>query len=213
MLEVYRRGGTVLVPAFSVSRGQEIISILAERGFEGPVWIDGMIRQVTDLYLAHGDYLRSPTLLAEAAAQYRMVRGWQDRRRAYKKPGVIVASAGMLKGGPSLYYLKKIFQDPRNAVFLVSYQAPGTPGRTIVEEGVFGEERLPVKARVQWFDFSSHTDQRGILETLHGIVGLERVVLVHGDPQVQEVLAARIREELPGVEVLVPGNGEEIVLD
>ena len=213
VMEVVSKGGTVLVPAFSVSRGQEIAAILAERDFEYPVWLDGMIRQVLDLYLVHGEYLRSPELLSKVEKMFRKVRGWQDRRRAYKKPGVIIASAGMLKGGPSLYYLKKMFADPRNAVFLVSYQAPGTPGRRIIEEGVFGEEEpLPVKARVQWFDFSSHTDQRGILSTLRGLRGVERVILVHGDPAVQEKLKERIEEEI-GVEVLVPGNGDVIELD
>ncbi len=210
--EVVRKGGTVLVPAFSVSRGQEIACILAERDFDYPVWIDGMIRQIFDIYLEHGEYLRDPILLDKAKKMFRMVKSWQDRRRAFKKPGVIIASAGMLKGGPSLFYLKKIHQNPSNAIFMVSYQAPGTPGRRILEEGVFGEESLPVKARVQWFDFSSHTDQRGILGTLKGIRGLERVVLVHGDPQVQETLKEKIVEEI-GVEVLVPDNGDTIDLD
>ncbi len=211
VVEVVRKGGTVLVPAFSISRGQEIMSVLAERGFEGPVWIDGMIRQVTDIYLSHPEYLRDPGLLAKAAEAYRMVRSWQDRRRAFKKPGVIIASAGMLKGGPSLYYLKKMAGDPRNAVFMVSYQGEGTPGRQILLEGTYGEEQLPVKARVQWFDFSSHTDRAGILRVLRGVRGLERVVLVHGQPEAQQALAERIVEEL-GVEVLIPGNGEEITL-
>ncbi len=213
VVEVVRKGGTALVPSFSVSRGQEIMSILAENNFDYPVWVDGMIRQVTDLYLAHGEYLRDPELLAKAASAFRMVRGWQDRRRAYKKPGVIIASAGMMKGGPSLYYLKKIAGDPKNAVFLVSYQAKGTTGRRIIEEGLYGEANLPVRARVQWFDFSSHTDQKGILTTLKSIRGLERVVLVHGDPSVQEILKKRILEELGDVEVIVPSNGDEIPLD
>ncbi|MEB3844995.1 MAG: MBL fold metallo-hydrolase [Desulfurococcales archaeon] len=207
--DVVTRGGTVLVPSFSVSRGQEIMAILAERGCDYPVWVDGMIRQITDLYLAHGEYLRDPELLSKAASAFRMVRGWQDRRRAYKKPGVIIASAGMLKGGPSLYYLKKIAGNPRNAIFLVSYQADGTPGRRIVEEGLYTDEDLPVKARVQWFDFSSHTDQRGILETLQSIRGVERVILVHGDPEVQKVLADKIRERMD-VDVLIPESNSRI---
>ncbi len=212
--EVVKRGGTVLVPSFSVSRGQEIMSILAEKGFDYPVWIDGMIRQVTEIYLAHGEYLRDSSLLSKAANQFRMVRGWQDRRRAYKKPGVIIASAGMLKGGPSLYYLKKIAGDPKNAIFLVSYQAEGTPGRRIIEEGVYDDSNIPVKARVQWFDFSSHTDQQGILTTLKQVKNLERVILVHGDPTTQEQLAEKIKEYFhDNIEVLIPSNGEEIILE
>jgi putative mRNA 3-end processing factor len=119
----------------------------------------------------------------------------------------------MLKGGPSLYYLKKMFSNPKNAVFMVSYQAPGTPGRRILEEGVFGEESLPVLARVQWFDFSSHTDQRGIISLLKNIRGLERVILVHGDPTAQEALKKGIMEELGEIPVYAPVNGEKIVLD
>ncbi|MEB3861049.1 MAG: MBL fold metallo-hydrolase [Desulfurococcales archaeon] len=210
--EVVEAGGTVLVPSFSVSRGQELMAILAERGFEYPVWVDGMIRQVTELYLAHSGYLARPSLLEEAAMEYRMVRGWQDRRRAYKKPGVIIASSGMIKGGPSLYYLKKMATSERNGVFLVSYQAPGTNGRMIIEKGVYGEEEIPVKARVEWFDFSSHIDQRGILEVLRGIIGVSKVVLVHGDPEAQEALRARIEEEL-GLPVETPGPGDTVEVE
>lgn len=210
--EVVRKGGTVLVPSFSVSRGQEIMSILAERDFSYPVWVDGMIRQVTELYLAHGEYVRDLKLLSKAASMFKMVRGWQDRRKAYKKPGVIIASAGMLKGGPSLYYLKKMAGNEKNAVFMVSYQADGTPGRQILETGTYGEEELPVRARVQWFDFSSHTDQQGILKALSSISGLERVILVHGDPENQEALKEKIESTLD-VEVLTPENNEVIELD
>jgi len=209
IVEVVRKGGTVLVPSFSVSRGQEIMGILAERGFEYPVWVDGMIRQITEIYLAHGEYLRDRKLLAKAASMFRMVRGWQDRRRAFKKPGVIIASAGMLKGGPSNYYMRKMAGNDRNAIFMVSYQAEGTPGRQILSQGTYTEESLPVRARIQWFDLSSHTDRRGILRTLAGIRGLEKVVLVHGDPAVQDRLAEKIREDL-GVEVVVPASGEKI---
>ena len=207
--EVVEAGGTVLVPAFSVSRGQEIMAILAERGMEYPVWVDGMIRQVTDLYLAHGKYVRLRELLERAAEEFRFVRGWQDRRRAFKKPGVIIASAGMLKGGPSLYYLKKMAGSDRNAVFLVSFQAPGTPGRSIVEQGVFGDDEIPVKARVEWFDFSSHIDQRGILEILSGLNGVEKVVLVHGDPHAQEILAKTIVDRLD-LDVEIPESGATV---
>jgi putative mRNA 3-end processing factor len=208
--EVVESGGTVLVPAFSVARGQEIASLLAERDFDYPVWIDGMVRQVAEIYASHKEYLFLPALLLKALRDFSVVRGWQDRKKAFKKPGVIIASAGMLKGGPSLYYLRKMAADKRNAVFLVSYQAPGTPGRMILEEGVFGEERLPVMARVEWFDFSSHIDQRGVLELLRGINGVEKVVLVHGEPRAQEVLAEKIREELGIENVEIPANGDTV---
>ena len=211
LVEVVEKGGTVLVPAFSVSRGQEIMSLLAEADFEYPVWVDGMIRQITDIYLQHSEYLAMPGLLAKAKEEFNIVRGWQDRRRAYRMPGVIIASAGMLKGGPSLYYLKRMSDFEENGIFFVSYQGKGTPGRDILERGVYLDREERVRARIEWFDFSSHIDQDNILRTIRGLKGLERVILVHGTPEAQEPLAERIREEF-GLEVLTPSNGEEIDL-
>ena len=204
--EVVESGGTVLVPAFSVSRGQEIACVLASRGFEYPVWIDGMIRQVAEVYIANRGSINKPEALEKALSEFNIVRGWQDRRRAYKEPGVILASAGMLKGGPSLYYLKKMATNPSNAVFMVSFQAPGTPGREILETGTFGEPKIPVKARIEWFDFSSHIDGNGIMGLVKSMKTLEKVVLVHGVPEAQEKLAERIREET-GIEAVYPETG------
>jgi putative mRNA 3-end processing factor len=211
--DVVKRGGTVLVPAFSVARGQEIMCLLEERGFGWPVWIDGMIRSITDLYLAHSSFIRDPRLLARASEEQNLVKGWGDRKKALKKPGVIISSAGMLKGGPALYYYSRIVQNDKDAVFLVSYQAPGTPGRQALEEGVFfdGERKLPVKARLQLFDFSSHADWRGVVQTLRSISGVRKVILVHGEPQGQMELASKIRDEL-SLEVMIPQNGDDIEL-
>ncbi|MGC8572637.1 MAG: MBL fold metallo-hydrolase [Caldisphaera sp.] len=213
--DVVEKGGIVLVPAFGVSRGQEIMALLEEKGFEYNVWVDGMIRDIAELYIAHSGYLRSPRLLLKAMQEQRLVKGWNDRRRALKEPGVIIASAGMMKGGPSLYYLKKMSNNSRNAIFMVSYQAEGTPGRNILEKGYYsdGNKNFDVKARIEWFDFSSHTDKRGILETIKGIQGLKRVVLVHGEPEGQKLLSEEIKGLNDNLEVIIPDNGDEINLE
>ncbi len=209
--EVVEAGGTVLVPAFGVSRGQEIMSLLAERGFEYPVWVDGMIRQVADVYSANSKFLKKPELLRKAMLEFNIVRGWNDRRRAYKKPGVIIASAGTLKGGPSLYYLKKMGTNPKNAVFLVSFQPPGTPGRRLLDEGVYDDAGTPLIARLEWFDFSSHTDRKGILNTIAKLKakGLQKVILVHGEYEGQLSLKEEIENNFD-LEVSVPKNGDVI---
>lgn len=209
--EVLESGGTVLVPAFGVSRGQEIMSLLAERDCGYPVWIDGMIRQVAEIYSANSRFLRNPELLRKAMTEFNIVRGWSDRRRAYRKSGVIIASAGTLKGGPSLYYTKKIGMNPKNAVFLVSFQPPGTPGRRLLEEGVYDNLDTPLLARLEWYDFSSHTDRNGILETIKNLKasGLQKVILVHGEYEGQLYLKDEIENKLD-LEVLIPKNGEVI---
>ncbi len=199
--EVVDRGGTVLIPAFSISRGQEVMMILAERDLGVDVAVDGMIRQVTDVFLENPSYIRNVDLLARAKEEFHFVQGWQDRRRVWKRPGVIIASAGMLKGGPSLYYLKKLMGNPRNAIVMVSFQAPGTPGRRILEEGVFAETEEPVRARVEWLDLSSHADKRGLLE-LVARVRPKRVMIVHSEGSTAEYFAKLVEEKL-GIETIV----------
>ncbi len=208
--EVVESGGVALVPVFSVSRGQEVLCILAERDPSWQIWVDGMVKDVAELYLEHSGYIRLYGLLAKAMREYNIVRGWQDRRMAHKEPGVIVASSGMLKGGPSLYYLKKIAENPKNALFLVSFQGRGTPGRQILETGFALAEEIPVRARVEWFDLSSHIDQNGVIRLLKSLK-TERVALVHGTPKAQEALAERIREEL-GLHVEIPAVGDVVEL-
>ncbi|AEM39313.1 RNA-metabolising metallo-beta-lactamase [Pyrolobus fumarii 1A] len=208
--EVVDRGGTVLIPAFSISRGQEVMMILAERDLGIDVAVDGMVRQVTDIFLENPSYIRNVELLAKAREEFLFVQGWQDRRKVWKRPGVIIASAGMLKGGPSLYYLKKIMGNPKNAVVMVSFQAPGTPGRKILEEGLFHETGEPIRARVEWLDLSSHADRRGLLELVARIKPA-KVLIVHSDGTVADSFAQLVRDKL-GVDVEVAEEGRKYTL-
>ncbi|AGJ63055.1 putative exonuclease of the beta-lactamase foldinvolved in RNA processing [Sulfolobus islandicus LAL14/1] len=211
VLEVVESGGTVLVPAFSLARSQEVLSVLAERDFPYPVYYDGMSREITEIMLGFREFLNKPDLLKKAYDNFNYVKGWEDRHRAWKERGVIVASAGMLKGGPAVYYFKKLSESSKNAIFLVSYQAINTPGRRLLEMGKFDEYSGLLKARLEIFDFSSHAGRRQLLEIVKSIKGLEKVVLVHGSPDNETSLADLIKQET-GVEVIIPENGQEISL-
>jgi len=213
--EVVDSGGVVLIPAFSVGRSQEVISLIQVELPHIEVYLDGMSREVTSIYLKYKRYLRDPTLFERIVENTYFVRGWSDRRRIWKKPCVIVASAGMLKGGPSLYYLKKIADNQRNAVFLVSYQAPNSPGHKILENGSIKELGIEaLRARLQWFDLSSHAGRDGLL----GIVeryksSLKNIVLVHGEEDALTTLKNHIESSLGSdVRVFTPENGDEFEL-
>ena len=210
--ETIDSGGTVLIPAFSVARGQEIMMVLADRDLGVPVAVDGMIRQVTEIFLENPGFMNNPELLRKAFEEFTVVRGWQDRHRVWKKPGVIIASAGMLKGGPSLYYLKRLGSNPKNAVVLVSFQAPGSPGRRLVEEGLMPDTEEPLRARLEWLDFSSHADVDGLLSIVDKLKP-SRVIVVHSEPDV----AASFAEYVKGLgfvkETIVANNNEEYILE
>lgn len=207
--EVVEDGGVVLVPAFSLSRSQEILSLLAERLDNIMVSYDGMIKPITEIMLTHIGYIRRPDLLKKANEIFIQVDGWSMRRKIWREPGVIVASAGMLKGGPALYYLKRIADNRKSAIFLVSYQGRNTPGRMLLEKGVFMENGPRVVARVEWFDFSAHAGKSGLLSIIKSIKGLEKVIVIHSDPDVGSSFVKLIKDET-GIDALNPSIGDKL---
>jgi len=207
--EVVEDGGSVLVPAFGVGRAQEMISILAAHHFEHPVILDGMAREVSRIMMNHKEFLRDPQLFLDAAHSAEWVEGWRDRRKALKAPSVIVSPAGMLKGGPAAFYASKIGKKSSNAIFLVSYQIPGTPGKELLEKGICtidGKVRK-VKARVEHFDFSSHCGASQLKEALRKLGGKPKVFVVHGAEDNCELLANWVKSEL-GLDAVAPRTGD-----
>ncbi len=211
--EVIENGGKVLVPAFAVGRAQEIMCVLARHGFEHPVYVDGMARTVSDALLAESHFLRDPALFERAYRMARMVRGWDERREVLRRPCLIISPAGMLKGGASVYYLERINREDGNAVFFVSYQSRGTPGREILEEGTYTGKGRPirVRARVHWFDFSSHCGKRDLRRVLREADPAAKVVIVHAERETGELLKRFCEREL-GLEAYFPKVGEELEL-
>jgi putative mRNA 3-end processing factor len=211
--EVVENGGTVLVPAFGVGRSQEIACILASHHFDYSVTIDGMARETNRILMNHTSFLRDPRLFMDAVHSATWVEGWRDRRGATKKPGVIISPAGMLKGGPSVFYVQRLGKKSRNAIFLVSYQIPGTPGRELLEKGrcVIDGKMRKVKARVERFDFSSHCGASELQETVKSLEGNPKVYVVHGAEGNCKRFAKWIKKEM-GLEAVAPRSGDTFTI-
>jgi putative mRNA 3-end processing factor len=207
--DVVEKGGTVLVPAFGVGRSQELVCVLAAHHFEYPVTLDGMAREVSRVMMNYPQFLRDGRTFADAVHSSNWVEGWRDRRRAARMPGVIISPAGMLKGGPAMFYISKIGKKSDNAVFLVSYQIPGTPGKELMEKGlcVIDGKMRKVKAQVQHFDFSSHCGAGELREALRRLGGKPKVYVVHGAEGNCELLAKWAKNEL-GLEAVAPKTGD-----
>jgi putative mRNA 3-end processing factor len=202
-------GGTVLIPAFGVGRSQEIACILAAHHFKYRVTIDGMIRGANTIMMKHGEFLRDAKLFREALNSALWIKGWKERKKNAGKPGVIISTAGMLKGGPAIFYMSKIGKKSRNGVFLVSFQIPGTPGRQLLDKGVCymdGKIRK-IKAKVGHFDFSSHCGASGLREFMRKLGGKPKVYVVHGAEGNCRLFAKWIKEEL-GLKAKAPKTGD-----
>jgi putative mRNA 3-end processing factor len=207
--EVVERGGIVLVPAFGVGRSQEMACILAAHHFEYPIVLDGMAREASRIIMNHKEFLRDPKLFMNAMHSADWVEGWRDRRKALKASSVIISTAGMLKGGPAAFYVSKIGKKANNAIFLVSYQIAGTPGKELLEKGVCtidGKVRK-VKAHYEHFDFSSHCGASQLKDVLRKLGGKPKVFVVHGDEENCKMFAKWAKSEL-GLDAVAPKTGE-----
>jgi putative mRNA 3-end processing factor len=207
--EVVENGGTVLIPAFGVGRSQEIVCVLKSNHFQHAITIDGMARQASRIIMNHPSFLRDSQLFVNAMQTISWVEGWRDRRKTAKKPGVIISPAGMLKGGPAAFYIQTVGKKRQNAVFLVGYQIPGTPGRELLDAGkcVIDGKIRKINARVNRFDFSSHSGARELKETVKEVEGNPTIYTVHGAEGNCEMLSTWIKEEV-GLTAVAPKTGE-----
>lgn len=209
--EVVERDGVVLVPAFGVGRSQEIMMVLKSHRFQYPVYLDGMALKAMEILMNHSRSLRDPESFLQTAKEVEWVEKWQDRRHAIKTPSVIISPAGMLKGGAALFYMEAIARERKNAIFLVTYQIPGTPGRVLLEKKKFilhGRARR-VEADVDKFDFSSHAGRDGLQKTLSKLGKKAKVYTVHGADGNCGKLASWSSKEL-GLEATAPQTGDVV---
>jgi len=212
-LEVLDSGGNVLVPAFAVGRAQEILCVLAKHGFKYPIYVDGMARRVNNLLLEDPSALRDPDFVRKALTSAIHVNDRRDRERALEQPSLIVSPAAMLKGGASIHYVKELIEDPRNAIFFVSYVMRETPARKLLETGILELETLKKRAaaRIEWYDFSSHCGRRELLSVLERLDPKTKLVIVHSEEEGGKRLAEEAARTY-GLEVHFPSEGEALEL-
>jgi putative mRNA 3-end processing factor len=207
---VVERGGVLLVPAFSVGRAQEIAMALKRHGFNHPVAMDGMALKVNAILVRYQEYLRDPVALRRTLESLEEVVGWGQRRSLVKRPGVIISPAGMLVGGASIFYNEHLAMDEKNGIAIVSFQVPGTPGRTLIDRGltIYRGKPTNVKAEVKRFDFSSHSGKKELMADLTGIRGSPKFLTVHGEEESCIALAEELKRVL-GVEAVAASPGQE----
>ncbi|RLI98649.1 MAG: beta-CASP ribonuclease aCPSF1 [Candidatus Aenigmatarchaeota archaeon] len=224
------KGGKVLIPSFAVGRAQELMVLLASRPFEHPVYMEGMLWDATAIHTAYPEYLSK--YLQRSIFKYgknpfvskifkRVAPKERDSIIDSKEPAVIIATSGMLIGGPAVEYLKGLAPDAKNTLMFVGYQAEGTLGRRIQK----GWKDIPMA------DASGRTKTMPIkmnVETIHGLTGHstrpelinyvkrlgskpERILVDHGENR-KCIELSRDLHRICRCETLAPKNMETIRL-
>jgi Cft2 family RNA processing exonuclease len=200
--DVVAAGGRVLVPAFALGRAQEIVMLLARDLPEVPVLIDGLARAVTQTYESatgpDGGRLR---LLG---GNVRLVERTREAIETLES-GVVVATSGMLNGGPALAWAREILPNPADAVLVVGYQDASSPLRAVLEVGERGKGEpvmlrsqpgsearpVPVRARVERHQLGAHAAAPELSRYAAEVAAVD-VSLVHGEPFAQAALRQRL---------------------
>ncbi len=227
------RGGKVLIPSLAVGRSQEVLLIIADamragRLPEVPVFIDGMINEVTAIHTAYPELLsrelRDRIYNSENPfmhPSFEIVGGGVARSEIVESrdPCVILATSGMLNGGPAVEYFRLMAENPNNSLVFVNYQVEGTLGRKIRDGArevhiLVGDKLELVKVAMEVHSiegFSGHSDRTQILKFLRDVeTKPKKVILNHGEPSALEGLRTTISKKarelgLPqGVKVVVP---------
>jgi putative mRNA 3-end processing factor len=209
--EVVGRGGTCLVPAFANGRTQDVLILLHQSSLNLNVHIDGMGKFLAKLYLEHPEYLRSSDDLEAALAWAKKVSSKSDRKKALDAD-VIITTSGMLDGGPSIWYVNRLRDNPENAILLTGYQARGSGGRKLLDQGklpIFGTD-TQIDLEVDQFTFSTHSGHDEILNFAQQCEA-KHVVIYHTDP-VQARPPLVVALEAQGHTVHCPINGESYTI-
>ena len=139
-------GGKVLIPVPAVGRAQEIMLVLDKemkdgRLIESPIYIEGMISEASAIHMSYAHYLGQDVRRSVShginpfqSEYFTVVNGWGKRDEVLKdqNPAIIMATSGMLEGGPSVEYFKEIATKENNKMIFVSYQINGTLGRRML---------------------------------------------------------------------------------
>ncbi len=201
-----KKKGKLLVPVFAVGRSQEVMIVLENlvRTKKIPkinAYLDGMIWEATAIHTAYPEYLNNKLrnqifqkgqnpLLSDI---FKRVDGHEMRQKIindHPKSCVVLATSGMMNGGPVMEYFKEWAEDKKNTIAFVGYQAEGTVGKRIqkgwkeIPLNTGGEViNIKMNMNVETVDgFSGHSDRRQLLNYVNNMSPRpEKIIFGHGE--------------------------------
>ena len=225
IIRTAKRGGKVLIPAFSLERTQEIVYDLHvlwdEKDIPAiPIIIDSpLATKVTDVFMKHPecydkDMYEKFLAKAHNPFQFSLVRyteSVEESKKLNGTPGpmIIMAGSGMCEAGRIRHHLRNEIEDDRNTVLAVGYMANNTLGRRIID---------PVVSEVKIFDrmyrknaevvyinaYSGHADMTDLDNYICAVKDLQQLILVHGELDQMHPLADRVSHVCAHLQIHMP---------
>jgi KH/beta-lactamase-domain protein len=234
VIDTVARKGKILVPTLGSGRAQEVMLLIEEMVRKGeiepmPVYIDGMVWDITAIHTAYPEFLNSsvrkqifhkdnnPFL----SPIFKRVGSAKERKQVIEETGscLIVATSGMLVGGPSVEYLKALADNPHNSLVFSCYQAEGSLGKRIREgekeivmkvDSTGKPDVLHIKMEVHKIEITGHSDRRELMNFISRCQPRPRKVIInHGENSRCLDLASSIHRQFR-VETVAPRNLEAV---
>ncbi len=229
-----QRKGKVLMPVLGSGRAQDMMILIERLVRTGelesiPVYIDGLVWDITAIHTAYPEFLnnvirkqifhkdQNPFL----SDIFKRIGSAKERQQVLEDGGscVILATSGMLVGGPSVEYLKNLADNPNNALVFSCFQGEGSLGRRIRE----GEREIVMKVdqsgkpevlkiamEVYKLEITDHSDRKQLMSFVHKCEPRpKKVIINHGENSRCLDLASSIYRQ-NHIETICPRNLEAI---
>ncbi len=230
--KTFERGGKVLMPVLGSGRAQEVM-IIMERLMrekkipEAPIYLDGMLWDITAIHTAHPEFLnrnlRQQIFHKEnnpfMSPFFKRVGSQKERQQIILEEGacLILATSGMLQGGPSVQYLKELAEGSKHSLVFSCYQPPGSMGHRIRsgEKEIMIREQgkqqvLKINMEVHRVEITNHSDRRQLMNFIKRCNPQpRRVIVVHGEASRCLDLASSIHKQFK-IETIAPKNLEVV---
>jgi len=236
IIDTLNRGGKIFSPVFAVGRSQEVMIAIDELFKSGKVkpvtvWLDGMISEATAIHSSHPNFLNRELRkqLLKGGEHNPFNSPWFKQVESHKQREsilldtnscIVLATSGMMTGGPIVEYFKHWAPEPGNTLCFVGYQASGTLGRRLQD----GHAQVPLMDRGQTLmievncnmviidGFSGHSDRNQLMDYVAALHPTPRKIICHhGDPQTCNAFRQGLREKFK-VQTYAPNNLETLRL-
>ncbi|MDA0756716.1 MAG: beta-CASP ribonuclease aCPSF1 [Crenarchaeota archaeon] len=215
--EILKGGGKVLIPIPAVGRAQELMMVIDKymksgQLTESSVFMEGMIQEATAIHEAYPEYLEKSLKQkiletddnpfdSEYFTNIEHVNG-RDEPLREDSPCIVIATSGMLEGGPVLEYFRNFAPNPKNKILFVSYQVNGTLGRRVMDGArqvtIMGRdgkvEVVSINCGTERLEgFSGHSDYNQLMSYVQRLrPKLRRVLVNHGERSKSQNLSSAI---------------------
>ncbi len=229
--KVVKRGGTILMPVFSLEKTQMLLTELNDLVEQDqipdvPIFLDSPLAiRLTEIYTRNTE-LFNDTVKAQIAKgddvfnfpklKFTLHKSESEGIDRVKGAKIIISASGISEGGRITAHEKRYLPDEDNALVLIGHQILGSLGRRILEgqkEVYIDGTDVPVNAEIIQVDgYSSHADSSQLLDYVEAIgEKLKKVFVCMGEPKASFFLAQRLKDYLD-IEARVPNEGEVVEL-